>query len=65
MAKSKSLLGLLGLAFILALAWYFLFAAITPKGQPPLTRLSSGDAFVNEFNRETSNARMVLLLSPT
>jgi hypothetical protein len=65
MAKSKWLLGLLGLAFIFALAWYFLFAAITPKDQPPLTRLSSDDAFVNQFNRAASNARMVLLLSPT
>jgi len=65
MAKSKWLLGLLGLAFILAFAWYFFFAAITPRGQPPLTRLSSNDAFVDQFNRDASTARMVLLLSPT
>ena len=65
MAKSKWLLALLGLAFMLVLAWYFLWSAITPKGQPPLTRLASDNLFVIQFNRAVSNVRMVLLLSPT
>jgi len=64
MAKSKWSWGLLGLA-TLALAWYFLWSAITPKGQPPLTRLTNDNLFVSQFNRAASNARMVLLLSPT
>ena len=65
MAKSKWLTWILGLAFILTLAWYFLWSAITPKGQPPLTRLTGGSPFVNQFNAAASNTRMVLLLSPT
>jgi hypothetical protein len=65
MAQSKWFVGFLGLAFIFALAWSFLFAAIAPKGQPPLTRLNSDDAFVKQFDRDASSARMVLLLSPT
>jgi hypothetical protein len=63
MAKNKWLWGLLGLA--LAAAWYFLWSAITPKGQPPLTRLSNDNLFVRQFNHTASNVRMVLLLSPT
>ena len=65
MAKSKWLLGLLGLAFILALTWHFSWSAVTPKGQPPLTRLTNGDLFVSQFNHAASSVRMVLLLSPT
>ena len=64
MAKNKWYLGLLGLA-MLTVAWYFLWSAITPKGQPPLTRLSNDNLFVSQFNRAASNVRMVLLLSPT
>jgi hypothetical protein len=64
MAKSKWLWGLVGLV-VLALAWYFLWSAITPKGQPPLTRLTNDNLFVSQFNGAASNVRMVLLLSPT
>jgi hypothetical protein len=65
MAKSTRLRWLLGLGFALALAWYFLWSGITPKGQPPLTRLTSDAPFVNQFNGTDANVRMVLLLSPT
>jgi hypothetical protein len=65
MAKNKWLPWLLGLGFALVLAWYFLWSAITPKGQPPLTRLTNDNPFVNQFNGAASNVRMVLLLSPT
>jgi len=65
MAKGKWLYGLLGLAFMLALAWHFLWSAITPKGQPPLTHLTNENLFVSQFNRAAPNVRMVLLLSPT
>ena len=64
MAKNKWFLGLLGLA-MLTVAWYFLWSAITPKGQLPLTRLTNDSLFVSQFNRAASNVRMVLLLSPT
>jgi hypothetical protein len=65
MTKSKWLLWFLALGFALAFAWYFLWSAITPKGQPPLTRLTSDNPLVNQFNGTAQNVRMVLLLSPT
>ncbi|HJT69011.1 MAG TPA: hypothetical protein VJ731_02355 [Terriglobales bacterium] len=65
MAKTKYLAWLLGLGLVLAAAWYFVFSAITPNGQPPLTRLTSENPFVTEFNRDATKVRMVLLLSPT
>ena len=64
MAKNKWFWGVLGLA-MLTFAWYFLWSPITPKGQPPLTRLTNDNLFVSQFNRAASNVRMVLLLSPT
>ena len=64
MAKNKWFWGLLGLA-VLGVAWFFLWSPITPKGQLPLTRLTSDNLFVSQFNRAASNVRMVLLLSPT
>jgi hypothetical protein len=65
MAKKKYLAWLLALGLVLAACWYFLFSAITPNGQPPLTRLTTDTPFVTDFNRATKEARMVLLLSPT
>ena len=65
MLKNKRLAWLLGLAVAVGLAWYFLWSAVTPSGQPPLTRLTDEQAFVSEFNRATSDVRMVLLFSPT
>jgi len=64
MAKNNWLWGLLGLA-VLTVAWCLLWSAITPKGQPPLTRLTNDTLFVSQFNNTASNVRMVLLLSPT
>lgn len=65
MVQTKQLAWLLGTAIALGIAWYFLWSAVTPDGQPPLTRLTNEQAFVTEFNRAASDARMVLLLSPT
>ena len=65
MTKRKYLAWLLGVGLGLAACWYFLFSAITPDGQPPLTRLTSDNPFVTEFNRTSAKVRMVLLLSPT
>jgi hypothetical protein len=64
MPKSKGLWALLGLP-VLGVAWYFLWSAITPKGQPPLTLLTNDDSFVSQFNSAAPNVRMVMLLSPT
>jgi hypothetical protein len=63
--STKRLGWLLGVAIAFGVAWYFLWSAVTPNGQPPLTRLTNAQAFVSEFNRNTSNVRMVLLFSPT
>ena len=65
MAQSKWFWSLLGVVFVVAFAWYFLWSSITPKGQPPLTRLTTDSPFVSQFNHAVSNVRMVLLLSPT
>lgn len=65
MVKTKRLAWLLGLVVAFGIAWYFLWSAVTPNGQPPLTRLTNEAAFVSEFNRAATGARMVLLLSPT
>jgi len=65
MAKTKYLVWLLGLGLVLIGGWYFLFSAITPNGQPPLTRVTSENPFMTAFNREATKVRMVLLLSPT
>ena len=65
MMNSKRLALLLGLAVTLGIAWFLLWSDVTPNGQPPLTRLTSAQPFVDEFNRTANKARMVLLLSPT
>lgn len=65
MTKRKYLAWLLGVGLVLAACWYFLFSAITPQGQPPLTRLMNDNPFVTEFNRAGTKVIMVLLLSPT
>ena len=65
MAQSKWFGWLLGVGFAVTVAWYFVWSAVTPKDQPPLTRLTSDAPFVSQFNRAASNVRMVLLLSPT
>lgn len=65
MAKRKYVAWLLGVCLVLAACWYFLWSAITPKGQAPLTVLASDSPFVTEFNRASTKVRMVLLFSPT
>lgn len=65
MAKTRYVAWFLGVGLVLAACWYFLWSAITPKGQPPLTRLTSDNPFVTDFNRASTKVRMVLLFSPT
>lgn len=60
---------LLGSALVLVLAygaWYQLTGRV-PAGQAPLTTLSTAslDAVVEEFNRASTDLRIVVLLSPT
>ena len=52
-------------AVALFLGWYFWGPA--PRGQPPLTSLTSKnfDQFKREFNDADDRPRLVLLLSPT
>lgn len=63
--NTERLAWLLGLVVAFGIAWYFLWSAVTPTGQPPLTRLTNEHAFVSAFNRTASDVRMVLLFSPT
>lgn len=65
MAKNTYLKWFLGLAVALGLAWHFLWSAVTPNGQPPLTRLTSEQQFITQFDQAADKTRMVLLLSPT
>ena len=65
MLNTNRLVWLLGLAVAIGIAWYFFWSAVTPNGQPPLTRLTNAQAFVSEFNRSANDVRMVLLFSPT
>ena len=65
MAKNKYLLWLVVLGLALGFGWYFGWSATTPGGQPPLTRLTTENQFVEQFNQAAADVRMVLLLSPT
>lgn len=60
---------LVGAAAILAVlvAAYFLLPSHTPAPQPPMETLSLSNFsdFLRAFNKDTSEARLVLLLSPT
>ena len=49
------------------IASYFLLPSHTPAPQPPMETLSAENFsdFLSAFNNDTSEARLVLLLSPT
>ena len=69
MKSSRRPLGILAMAILVALAvaWVVLGPGEAPAGQPPLVTvdLSSLEAFRAEFNRDSSQARVIVLLSPT
>ena len=69
MKSSRRTLGILAMAILVALAvaWVVLGPGEAPAGQPPLVTvdLSSLEAFRAEFNRDSSQARVIVLLSPT
>jgi hypothetical protein len=64
MAKTKYLASLLGLALVFIVGWYFLWSAITPNDQPPLTRLTTEQQFRSQLQPCRTKVKMVLLLSP-
>ena len=63
--KRIFLVALVLIAF--GIAYYFYGGSSTPKGQPPLTRFSSGDLMPlkSAFNNSASSIRIVVMLSPT
>lgn len=69
MTRRRLLLVLLAVVIIGvgALAWLNLATHYTPTGQPPLTRLDAASlsTLKEEFNRASSESRMIVLLSPT
>jgi hypothetical protein len=51
----------------LSIGWYLWGSRRSPRGQPPLTQLTSTnfDQFKGVFNGAADRGRLVLLLSPT
>lgn len=64
--KKRLLLGL-AVATAALIAAYFLLPSHTPAPQPPMETLSAENFsdFLSAFNNDTSETRLVLLLSPT
>lgn len=54
-------------ALVLGLAWFLLGPGEAPAGQPPLVTLdlNSLEALRAEFNRDSKQGRVIVLLSPT
>jgi len=52
---------------VLCIGWYLWGSRRAPRGQPPLTSLTSTnlDQFKSAFNGAADRNRLVLLLSPT
>jgi hypothetical protein len=62
-------LGILALVIVLGvgIAWFLLGPGEAPVDQPPLITLNSESlqAIRDDFNRDVSHARVIVLLSPT
>ena len=54
-------------ALVLGIAWFLLGPGEAPAGQPPLVTLdlNSLEALRAELNRDSKQARVIVLLSPT
>lgn len=69
MKNRRKTFGLAALAIVLvaAFGWYRFAPGEAPAGQPPLATLDSTSlqALRADFNRESSHARVIVLLSPT
>ena len=67
--SNRRTLGVLAvvMAFGLGVAWFLLGPGEAPAGQPPLVTLdfSSLEALRTEFNRDSKQPRVIVLLSPT
>lgn len=67
--KHNRLLGVLAAVIIssLGIGWFLLRPGEAPAGQPPLVTLDSGsfEMLRADFNRDVSQARVIVLLSPT
>lgn len=52
---------------VFAAGYYFYGGGSTPKGQPPLVKLSSSNMseLQNAFNNSASSIRLLVMLSPT
>ena len=64
--RGRLLTALLVLAFVGALGWYESVPQVA-SGQRPLQTLDAGSlaGLRDEFNRDTSQVRIIVLLSPT
>lgn len=69
MKGNRRTLGVLAvvMALVLGIAWFLLGPGEAPARQPPLVTLDSTSllALREEFNRNVSHARVIVLLSPT
>jgi hypothetical protein len=69
MRNRRRTFGLLALLIVLAaaIAWYRSTPGETPAGQPPLVTLHSESLrrLRDDFNRDASQSRVIVLLSPT
>jgi hypothetical protein len=69
MTSRRRALGILGAAILVALtvAYVFLGPGEAPAGQPPILTidLTSLEVLRADFNRESNQARVIVLLSPT
>jgi hypothetical protein len=69
MKNRRRTLGMLAVvvALVLAVAWSLLRPGEAPPGQPPLVTLGSESLqdLRADFNRDTTLARIIVLLSPT
>ena len=69
MKSNRRTLGVLAVfvALLLGIAWFLLGPGEPPAGQPPLVTLdlNSLEALRADFNRDSKQARVIVLLSPT
>ena len=67
MVPAKYALLLVGVALAFTAYWYYWGSSRTPRGQPPLTSLTTSnlDQFKRAFNDAADRTRLVLLVSPT
>ncbi|MGH9730884.1 MAG: hypothetical protein ACRD4A_04235 [Candidatus Acidiferrales bacterium] len=65
--KNRALISIAAVIFLGFVGWYVLAPSRAPAGQPEMVVLSSKNIqqFRSAFNRESSDARLILLVSPT